>query len=79
MIENTTIEKYTNKRGRSVYFITPNEGFLLHDNRLDYEDLERGTITKGYTSGSVSVPSNYNFEENKNNIYTILESNLEEV
>ena len=79
IIDNTTMEQYTSKRGASVLFITPIDGYKLHDNRLDFEDIERGTVKEGFTTDSVSVPSNYDFEENKNNIYTILESNLEEV
>lgn len=71
MIENTVIELKTNKRGRSVYFITPIDGYKLHDNRLDFEDLERGTITKGFTTGSVSVPESYDFKVNPNNIYVV--------
>lgn len=69
MIENTVIELKTSKRGRSVYYITPIDGYKLHDNRLDFEDLDRGTIIEGFTTGSVSVAKNYNFEENPNNIY----------
>ena len=80
MIENTVIELKTNRRGRSIYYISPIDGYKLHDNRLDYyADIEETEFIEGFTTGSVSVPSNYDFEENKNNIYTILESNLEEV
>lgn len=71
-IENTIMEIYDDK----AYFITPIEGFLLHHNSYDLHDLDTDVITYGFSTATVSIPIDYNFEENQNNIFVILESEV---
>lgn len=64
-IENATMRKYINKNGVfRAYFITPNEGYKLHDKTLDTE------TEQGYTTSEVSCGYNYNFDENPREFYT---------
>lgn len=69
LIENTITEKYINSAGvHKAYYITPNDGYVLHDNRCDEEILDpvtfmpTGEIRYRYATGSVSVSTNYDFD-----------------
>lgn len=66
-IENTTIEEVKDNDGTLlVYEVTPNEGFLLHNNVNDYTepDAETGEeiLHLGFSSAPSTVPLNYDFD-----------------
>ena len=67
-IVNTVMENYDNK----VYFVTPNSGYTLHHNSYDFQDLGTNEVDYGFSTSGVSVPIDYDFEENADNIFTIL-------
>lgn len=69
LIENTITEKYINSSGvHKAYYISPVEGYVLHDNRCDNEVLDpvtlmpTGEILYRYATGSTSVGKNYDFD-----------------
>lgn len=71
LIENTTMEKYINSQGVfKAYRITPNEGYVLHDNTLDRET--DGVLKLGYSAGTVSCGYNYDFTTNSREFYAVL-------
>lgn len=78
IIENTTMQIYVDGNGvQRVYRITPVDGYVLHDNRLDYPSVEdREIIIEGYTTGRISVPLDYDFTANPFNLYTKLSSEV---
>lgn len=69
-IENTTMERIINSLGNHTqYAITPNENYVLHDNRLDTYDIfdENGNpigepIELGYYPTTRTVSVNYDFD-----------------
>ena len=66
-IPNTKVEKMLNNGVHRTYRITPNEGYVLHDNRvneevIDPETLEpTGEIIMFYAVGSTTVRYDYDF------------------
>lgn len=81
IIENTTMSKYVDSNGEErVYEIAPIEGYVLHDSRKDWTDIDQETneevLFEGFASGSVSVPISYDFEANPFNLYTKLASEV---
>lgn len=81
IIANTTMEKYVdNNNVERGYTIAPIEGYVLHDSRKDWTDIDQETneeiIFEGFASGSVSVPITYDFEANPFNLYTKLASEV---
>ena len=79
LIENTTMkERYNDNNELINYVISPNEGYVLHENSrdeivLDENGNETGDVKKGYTSGIVTVLANYDFEKNPREIYAVKE------
>lgn len=79
LIENTTMQIYTNSAGvQLVYRIYPNEGYILHNSPLDFLAEDGVTVLEGFTSYGCSVPISYDFETNPNNIYAILATEVPE-
>ena len=81
IIENTTMKKYVdNNNEERAYLIAPIDGYVLHDSRKDWTDIDQETneeiIFEGFASGSVSVPITYDFEANPFNLYTKLASEV---
>ena len=81
--ENTTQQAfYINENQLRAYYITPMEGYVLHDKALDMPEYfegtteETGNIILGYTTGTISVGYNYNFEENPREIYAVLRETI---
>ena len=71
LIPNTTMQKFINSQGRhTMYRITPNEGYVLHDRRIDFfEEIDEETgygigepITLRYSEGTITVSVNYDFD-----------------
>ena len=57
------------------YEITPNDGFVLHNNVRDWThinpDTMEETFYRGYSQSSSSVSANYDFTENPNELYAV--------
>lgn len=68
LIENATMEKIINSSGtHTQYAITPNSGYVLHDNRNDVDEMDEegnptGNKILGYSEGDISVSVNYDFD-----------------
>jgi hypothetical protein len=80
IIANTTMTKYVNSSGRELaYFITPNEGYVIHDNTLDFPDSGSDEPTNlGFTTTQISVHISYDFEVNERELYTVLATEVPE-
>lgn len=79
IIENTTMTKYVNNNNVALaYFITPIEGYVLHDSRKDWTEGIDGeeVLKEGFATNGVSVPITYDFEANPFNLYTKLASEV---
>lgn len=81
-IDNTTMQKMYINDVHKVYRITPVDGYVLHDNRLDTDIGIDGNIIDppiaGYTPATVTVAADYDFVVNPNNIYAVLRSTIPE-
>ena len=84
-IPNTTMDRFINTSGRhTMYRLTPNEGYALHDRRLDtFEEIDEETgegigepITLRYSAGDITVSVNYDFDTNPWDIYAVLRSSV---
>lgn len=69
LIPNTTMVKGINEEGiHKNYRITPNEGYVLHDNASDYYDIDPETgmesdvVVLTYYTGMCSCGKNYDFD-----------------
>lgn len=81
IIENTTMEKYVDGNGvERTYIIAPIEGYVLHDSRKDWTDIDQETneevVFEGFATYGVSVPITYDFAANPYNLYTKLASEV---
>lgn len=84
-IENATIT-LSSTTGK-VYYISPNEGYVLHDARNDYQAAdeygeplfdENGepVMMPGYVSGTTTVPVTYDFVTNPWGFYAVPEDSV---
>ena len=76
IIENTVMQKGIYNGVHNRYYISPAEGYVVHDNRLDTHVLdenlmETGEIILGYSEGTKSVPASYDFVANPFEIYAV--------
>lgn len=88
IIENTTMQIYSNDRGDVAYYITPVDGYVLHDNARDWEAFDEETgdliydengntiIVQGFTQGTASCSINYDFNANPREFFTKLENEV---
>ena len=85
-IPNTTTYKFINSSGvHTMYRITPNDGYVLHDRDLDvfenYDENGNGIgepITLGFYAGNRTVSYDYDFVANPREFYAVLESEVPE-
>lgn len=75
LIANTTMRKLLSDGVHRVYYITPVDGYVLHDNAVDWTDIdpetgEEITITSYYT-GTCSCGANYDFTANPREFYAV--------
>lgn len=76
IIPNTRMEAYYNTSNvLRKYYIYPLEGYALHDNAydepiLDAQGNETGEVLQRFTTAFTTVPYNYDFEVNPDNIFT---------
>jgi hypothetical protein len=81
---NTRMEAYYNSNNvLRTYYIYPLEGYALHDNAydapiLDENENETGEVIQRFTTAFTTVPYNYDFEANPDNIFAKLLSELDE-
>ena len=79
-IENTTtLMGFVDGVARR-YEITPNNGYVLHDNAMDWmennpETLE-GTLKLGYTTGTCTCIASYDFAANPREFYAVPASSV---
>lgn len=85
LIANTTMQKYINNNGVFLaYYITPNDGYVIHDKTLDrYEDYDDdgnpiGDPILGYYPITVTCGANYDFVANPREFYTVLRTEVPE-
>lgn len=74
-IENATVCKGIVDGVHRQYEITPNEGYVLHDNRRDWTPIDLDTMEEtlylGYTTGMASCAASYDFTENPREFYAV--------
>ena len=81
--ENTTMQVYYNSNNvLTAYYIYPCEGYVLHNNAYDEIVLdefgnETDEVMQRFTTSFTTVLANYNFEENPDNIFAILRSEID--
>lgn len=75
LIENTVMQIMYIDGNPRVYTIIPANGFVLHDNTLDWTGVDFNTYEEvfylGYTVGTVTCPVSYDFENNPREFYTV--------
>lgn len=88
IIANTIMKKRLYDGVFKQYTIKPIEGYVLHDNTLDYQtaDPETGEplfdengnelITQGFASGEKTCAATYNFVTNPREFFTVPESSV---
>jgi len=73
--ENTTMQKFLIDGVHKQYVIQAIDGYVLHDNRLDYNDLNPDTMEEtlklGYTGETVSCRYDYDFTANPFGFYAV--------
>lgn len=79
-IENATVKRVIRDGVFMNHQITPNEGYVLHDNGRDEEyydpELDDTVLLVGYTRGTASCGANYDFTANPRGFYAVLESEV---
>lgn len=60
LIPNTTMQKVIRDGVHKQYYITPNDGYVLHDNASEFE--EDGQIVYQFATGMCSCGKNYDFD-----------------
>ena len=60
-IPNTTMQKGYINGVHTGYFITPVDGYALHDKASDYEDPDTGIINDSFYAGVCSCGKEYDF------------------
>ena len=83
LIANTTMQKRFTDGIHKQYLITPNEGYVLHDQLLDapiYDDEGEptGEIILRYYEGTRTVAASYDFVANPRQFYAVLRSTVPE-
>ena len=84
LVPNTTMQKAFLNGVLQQYWITPCEGYVLHDKNLDmYEDFDEngngiGEVTLGFYAGTKTVRHDYDFVANPREFYAVLETEVPE-
>lgn len=84
LVENTTMQKVFRDGVFAQIAITPCEGYVLHDKKLDSEraDLEALKFTEeislGFCVSTKTVKYDYDFTENPREFYVVSETDLSE-
>ena len=75
LIANTTMQKLLRDGVHQVYYITPNDGYVLHDNAFDFEDVD-GNQFLGYRRTTASCAASYDFIANPRQFYAVPEGEV---
>ena len=79
-IENTIMLEKLRDGILYAYFITPVEGYVIHDKARDWQDLDPDTLEEtnqlGYTRGTVSCSASYDFMANPREFYAVPEDSV---
>lgn len=83
---NTTIKARTVDGGATIQslWITPNEGYVLHDSNYDTEVVDEvtleptGEIKPGFRTTTATCGYNYDFEANPRQFYAVLRTEVPE-
>lgn len=84
-IANTTIKARLNEDDSiRSYWITPNDGYVLHDKNYDTQVIdeqgnETGEVELGFREDTATVGAKYDFEKNENEFYAVLKGGVENV
>lgn len=76
ILPNATVNKIYVDGVHTQFEIVPDEGFKLHDARLDTEEFDEetfeftGNIIKGFKTKGVTVRYDYDFYLNQNQFYS---------
>jgi hypothetical protein len=76
LIENTTMQlRVVNDTPRS-YWITPVDGYVLHDTSYDYHEADEngnptGVVVLGYRTSTATCGANYDFTANPREFYAV--------
>lgn len=88
LIENATMQIGKADGVPTIYRITPNINYVLHDNARDWEAYDEETgdlifdengntiIVQGFTRGTATCSINYDFYTNPREFFTRLESEV---
>lgn len=82
LIENTTMQKVIVNGVHRVYYITPVEGYVMHDKAYDTGVVdpetaaETGEFILGYRTTTASCSANYDFVANPREFYTVPENSV---
>ena len=82
LIENTTMQKNFRDGVATTYYITPNEGYVLHDKRMDDEVIDEitlmptGEVILGYRTSTASCHASYDFTVNPWEFYAVPENSV---
>lgn len=64
LIPNTTMQKRLNNGVQTTFIITPNDGYVMHDNAYDFpifDEFDNETMVLGYRTTTASVAAAYDF------------------
>ena len=75
LIPNTTMQKVFRDGTHTVYYITPNAGYVLHDSAFDFEDMD-GNQFLGYRTTTASCAANYDFAVNPRQFFAVPENEV---
>ena len=79
-IENALVQKSYRDGVHRSYRITPNAGYVLHDNARDWVDMNPDTMEEttmlGFTRGTATCGANYDFTANPREFYAVPESEV---
>jgi hypothetical protein len=74
-VPDATVEKMFRDGVHRQYRITPDDGYVLHNNVRDWtqidEETGKETFCRGYSTSYSSVPASYDFNENPNELYAV--------
>ena len=82
-VKNATMELLNDASGNPlVYKITPKAGYVLHDAKRDWTDIDPETgaevFYKGYTTGVATCAPDYDFDANERKFEAVLVEGIPE-
>jgi hypothetical protein len=68
-IENAVVQKVLRDGVHKTYYITPVDGYVLHDK--NYDDINVTPVLLGYRTSTASIPVSYDFAANPREFYAV--------